>query len=897
MNKRKQNAALWSKDVALSFRSVMEAYQQATLAVPTTAAAPPVPPARPSGAGAAGAGHTANGGHDGKGAAASASAAAHGAAGDVATCHERLRGFFDVFYHADQSLAADAVSHATDELRKNKENRKWSIVGNGPTHVLYVMRRAIEATGPNAEALAKFRRDTTRLVALCALHDETETVFFNNGAVELAMTMGRTAKSTEVKGHAARLFFNLCYIRSNRPGFLRKGALDHIAYVVSAALPGSAADGTERKMVLSMSKALVQLACHPNCIKPMIIHPKFLTTWMACAQHAFGDIRQRAAVVFSQCHESNLGLDTRFKPIVARMANEVLHGAMSGDTSNAKVATAMAQADMFAKQTSGQAPVSVAPPFPPVRTPTPSDSCDAKFMPYFRKFTDANLQVAKQAVADCLTKLRGHKNWRPDICKGNGVDLIIYAARRAEPSGPNPSNDMCLSGIRLIAEAALHDDTEDNFFQAGAFELATHVARVAPSLDIKQHAARLAFNLTYLRSNRPGAIAKGALDHIARMVLDTTGDATSGPTQAIVLSTAKMCVQLACHGDCVEPLFTYHKFRDIWLRLARHSSPDVRQRAAAVFSKVAALNIGGAAEHRARIEYMINEVRHGRISTDTSSQAVSAQKTALTVTADLPDVDVSTCDPMFQECFRGFYASSPEVVEGSAETALSTIQAAKARRPLACKGSGLLHMMKLLREAPNGSSTQLTAVRLCAEAGLHDETEDLFFRAGGVEEAMRIAKSTSNDTTRQHATRFFFNMSYIRHNRAAFASKGAVDFMHHVIKNFGAPGQPHATAMVLHMAKTMVQLVCVPDAVSTVAEHPKFMECWNVFSMHDDQQVRLRAAKILNKVLPASNAMGLNYGFVPKYAPMLLAVTSGKLSRDDNATISTAKSTAQTYMS
>ena len=95
----------------------------------------------------------------------------------------------------------------------------------------------------------------------------------------------------------------------------------------------------------------------------------------------------------------------------------------------------------------------------------------------------------------------------------------------------------------------------------------------------------------------------------------------------------------------------------------------------------------------------------------------------------------------------------------------------------------------------------------------------------------------------------------IRHNRAAFASKGAVDFMHHVIKNFGAPGQPHATAMVLHMAKTMVQLVCVPDAVSTVAEHPKFMECWNVFSMHDDQQVRLRAAKILNKVLPASNAM------------------------------------------
>ena len=52
----------------------------------------------------------------------------------------------------------------------------------------------------------------------------------------------------------------------------------------------------------------------------------------------------------------------------------------------------------------------------------------------------------------------------------------MYAAHRGDPSGPTPDAAMCLAGIRLIAEAALHDDTEDKFFQAGAFELAIRVA-------------------------------------------------------------------------------------------------------------------------------------------------------------------------------------------------------------------------------------------------------------------------------------------------------------------------------------------------------------------------------------------------------------------------------------
>lgn len=56
-----------------------------------------------------------------------------------------------------------------------------------------------------------------------------------------------------------------------------------------------------------MSKTLVQLACHPNCVKPMLCHPKFMAVWTKCAKHPNAEIRQRAAVVFSQCHENQLG--------------------------------------------------------------------------------------------------------------------------------------------------------------------------------------------------------------------------------------------------------------------------------------------------------------------------------------------------------------------------------------------------------------------------------------------------------------------------------------------------------------------------------------------------------------------------------------------------------------
>lgn len=112
----------------------------------------------------------------------------------------------------------------------------------------------------------------------------------------------------------------------------------------------------------------------------------------------------------------------------------------------------------------------------------------------------------------------------------------------------------------------------------------------------------------------------------------------------------------------------------------------------------------------------------------------------LTTALPGPDIDVSDCHPLFRDSFRGFYSPDAAVVDGSVDTALTTVQAAKERRPLACQGNGLKHMMKVLREAPDGSPAQLTAVRLCAEAGLHDDTE-VRARTGGVHRFCAISLS------------------------------------------------------------------------------------------------------------------------------------------------------------
>lgn len=95
-------------------------------------------------------------------------------AGDVSTCHATLQQFFSVFPQGDEDLVAEACEGVMAELRKHKENRRWSVEGNGPDHILYVARRALQSTHLPLPALNKFREAALRMLALCALHDETE---------------------------------------------------------------------------------------------------------------------------------------------------------------------------------------------------------------------------------------------------------------------------------------------------------------------------------------------------------------------------------------------------------------------------------------------------------------------------------------------------------------------------------------------------------------------------------------------------------------------------------------------------------------------------------------------------------------------------------------------------
>ena len=65
---------------------------------------------------------------------------------------------------------------------------------------------------------------------------------------------GCQAKSSlAVRGHAARLFFNLSYMRPNRPAFLRKGAMDHIDFVVNS-VGDAAGDTIQQKMVRAIAR-------------------------------------------------------------------------------------------------------------------------------------------------------------------------------------------------------------------------------------------------------------------------------------------------------------------------------------------------------------------------------------------------------------------------------------------------------------------------------------------------------------------------------------------------------------------------------------------------------------------------------------------------------------------
>jgi len=162
-----------------------------------------------------------------------------------------------------------------------------------------------------------------------------------------------------------------------------------------------------------MSKTLVQLACHPVCIKPLVSHPLFVEIWTKFAQHAFGEIRQRAAVVFNQIVSNGLGCvlerkkssysggqartdahppsrwlfaprsqDARFKPTVAILANEVLNGEFEKPPENAKISEAVMLAKMFAR-TNSTASQETAPRMCMMCTPFPSRRTGADFYVLF----------------------------------------------------------------------------------------------------------------------------------------------------------------------------------------------------------------------------------------------------------------------------------------------------------------------------------------------------------------------------------------------------------------------------------------------------------------------------------------------------------------------------------
>lgn len=55
-------------------------------------------------------------------------------------------------------------------------------------------------------------------------------------------------------------------------------------------------------------------------------------------------------------------------------------------------------------------------------------------------------------------------------------------------------------------------------------------------METRCHAARLFFNLAYLKQNRAQFIAKGGLKHIEHLAFHTEGDTSTGTAQKLVLS-------------------------------------------------------------------------------------------------------------------------------------------------------------------------------------------------------------------------------------------------------------------------------------------------------------------------------------------------------------------------
>lgn len=122
-----------------------------------------------------------------------------------------------------------------------------------------------------------------------------------------------------------------------------------------------------------------------------------------------------------------------------------------------------------------------------------------------------------------------------------------------------------------------------------------------------------------MKKNRLSFIRKGGLHHTSYLARTTMGDTSSGNAQKLVRSwcavralwsapahrgvracvcvpqilfAAKTMYQLSCAEECSKRVFFYSGFQELWLTFARHPTQDVRQRAAGVFNKVVAMDLG-----------------------------------------------------------------------------------------------------------------------------------------------------------------------------------------------------------------------------------------------------------------------------------------------------------------
>lgn len=248
--------------------------------------------------------------------------------------------------------------------------------------------------------------------------------------------------------------------------------------------------------------------------------------------------------------------------------------------------------------------------------------CDAMFLESFKKFYHTDPKTILAGVNKALTDLKTSKEYRPRTIKGTGADHILHVVQL------NAGPEVLLQSVRLLAEAALHDLTEATFFRKGAVEAAMRIGRESQDLEIRCHAARLFFNLAYLKANRPAFIKKGGLHHVSYLAKTTEGDTSSGNAQKLILFAAKTMYQLSCQELCAAKVFHYSGFKPLWLSFAQHPTQDVRQRAAGVFNKVVDLNLVTASVHADWCRFMVEEVLYGTMANDTNNNASQAQKKA-----------------------------------------------------------------------------------------------------------------------------------------------------------------------------------------------------------------------------------------------------------------------------